>query len=87
MNAEFVLEFLKRERIPMEAYHLGGTSAVTVWFEPVTAKAIIRRIPRGEGREVLSHEQTCQARIYRAAPRLQQSQVTLFGDHPSDIHD
>jgi chemotaxis receptor (MCP) glutamine deamidase CheD len=78
MNSEFILEFLKREHIPLEAYSLGGTSAVTVWFEPVTARARIRRIPRPEGREVVSHEQTCQTRIYRAAPRVSEHNVTLF---------
>jgi chemotaxis receptor (MCP) glutamine deamidase CheD len=78
MNSEFILEFLKRERIPLEAYSLGGNSAVTVWFEPLTGKAQIRRIPRTEGRTVVSHEQTCQARIYRAAPRLSEHSVTLL---------
>jgi len=80
MNAEFILEFLKREHIPLEAYSLGGTSAVTVWFEPVTGKVQIRRIPRPEAREVVSHEQTCQARIYRAAPSVSEHNVTLFRD-------
>jgi chemotaxis protein CheD len=78
MNAEFTLEFLKREHIPLEAYRLGGACAVTVWFEPVTNKALVRRIPRSEGLEVLSHERTCQTRIYRAAPRVIDHNITLF---------
>ena len=80
MNSEFILEFLKRERIPLAAYSLGGTSAVTVCFEPTTGRAQIRRIPRQEGREVLAHETTCEARIYRAAPRLIEHSSTLFKD-------
>ena len=80
MNSEFILEFLKRERIPLDAYSLGGTSAVTIWFEPVTGKVRVRRIPRPEGCEVVSHEQICQARIYRAAPRVSKHNVTLFVD-------
>ena len=78
MNSEFILEFLKRERIPLEAYSLGGTSAVTVWFEPVTGKVRIRRIPRPEGREVVSHELACEERIFRVAPRVLKHNVTLF---------
>jgi chemotaxis protein CheD len=78
MNSEFILEFLKHERIALEAYRLGGDSAVTVWFEPVTGKVMIRRIPRPEGREVASHERSCQARIYRAALRVRDHNVTLF---------
>ena len=80
MNSEFILEFLKRERIPLEAYSLGGTSAVTVWFEPITGKVQIRRIPRPKGREVVSHELACEARIFRAAPRVSEHNVTLFQD-------
>jgi chemotaxis receptor (MCP) glutamine deamidase CheD len=80
LNSEFILEFLKREGIPLAAYSLGGTTAVTVWFEPVTGKVQIRRIPRAQGRAVLSHETTCEARIYRAAPRLIDHSVTLFQD-------
>ncbi len=80
LNSEFILEFLKRERIPLEAYRLGGSCAVTVGFEPVTGKAQIRRIPRPEGREVALHEETCEARIYRAASRLSEHNVTLFRD-------
>jgi chemotaxis receptor (MCP) glutamine deamidase CheD len=81
MNSEFILEFLKRERIPLEAYSLGGNSAVTVWFEPVTGKAQIRRIPRSEGCTIVSHEQTCQTRIFRAAPRLSEHSVTLLNSY------
>jgi chemotaxis receptor (MCP) glutamine deamidase CheD len=80
LNSEFILEFLKRERIPVEAYSLGGTCALTVWFEPVTAKVQIRRVPRTEGLEIAAHEQTCQVRIYRAATRVSEHNVTLFGD-------
>ena len=80
MNSEFILEFLKRERIPLEAYSLGGTSAVTVWFEPITGKVQIRRIPRTQGREVVSHELACEAQIFRAAPRVSEHNVTLFKD-------
>jgi chemotaxis receptor (MCP) glutamine deamidase CheD len=78
MNSEFILEFLKHENIPLEAFSLGGTCAVTVWFEPTTGKARIRRVPRPEGREVLSHEQSCQARIFRSGPSLPKDISTLF---------
>ena len=57
---------------------LGGTSAVTVWFEPVTGKVRIRRIPRPKGREIVSHELACEAPIFRAAPRVSEHNVTLF---------
>ncbi len=78
MNAEFVLEFLKRERIPIEAYRLGGTSAVTVSFEPVSGRVQTRSVPRPAGREALSNEIASEARIYRAAPRVLAHNVTLF---------
>jgi chemotaxis protein CheD len=50
LNSEFVLEFLKREGIPLEAYSLGGHTAVTVWFEPVTGRVLIRRIAQPQAR-------------------------------------
>lgn len=78
LNSEFILEFLKREHIPLEAYSLGGTSAVTVRFEPVTGKVQIRRIPRPQGREIVSQELACEARSFRAAPRVSEHNVTLF---------
>jgi chemotaxis protein CheD len=80
MNSEFILEFLKREHIPLEAYSLGGVSAVTVWFEPITGKVQIRRIPRPKGREIVSHELACEAQIFRAAPRVRELNATLFVD-------
>jgi chemotaxis receptor (MCP) glutamine deamidase CheD len=79
-NSEFILEFLQRERIPVDAYRLGGTSAVTVCFEPMTGKVRIRRIPKPEGDKIVSNERACQTRIYRAAPRLREHHVTLFQD-------
>ena len=78
MNSQFILEFLKREHIPVEAYRLGGTWAVNVWFEPATGRTHIRHISRPQGREILSHEQTYSARIFRAAPRVREHNVTLF---------
>ncbi len=78
MNSEFILEFLKREQIPLEAYSLGGTSAVTVWFEPITGRVQIRRIPRSAGRAVVSHELAREAQIFRAAPSVSEHSVTLF---------
>ena len=80
MNTKFVLEFLERERIPIEAYSLGGTAGMTVLFEPVTGKALIRRICGPRGRELASREQNRGAEIYRAAPRVSKHNITLFED-------
>jgi chemotaxis protein CheD len=79
-NSEFILEFLLGERIPVDAYRLGGTSAVTVRFEPMTGKAHIRSVPRSEGQEIVSTEELCQIRVYRAVSRLKDQSVTLFQD-------
>jgi len=50
-NAEFVLEFLAAERIPLVAQRLGGDQAVHVYFRTDSGKAIVHsvdgsRLPR-----------------------------------------
>jgi len=78
LNSRFVLDFLASEHIPLDAYSLGGTTGMTVWFEPATGKALIRRIPENVGRELASREQMRGAEVFRAANRVSDHNVTLF---------
>jgi len=78
MNARFVLEFLESEHIPIDAYSLGGTMAMMVWFEPTTGKVLIRRISKPGSRELAAREQVRRTEIYRAVQRVSEHNVTLF---------
>ncbi len=44
-NNNFVLEYLRRQKIPVVAQDLGGTSARKVMFFPETGKVMLKRMP------------------------------------------
>ena len=76
MNAEFVREYLKMERIPLVGQRLGGTNAVHVYFHTDTGKAIVRTVD-GSALPKIKHDET----VYRHARADEASNpddVTLF---------
>ncbi len=48
MNIRFVFDFLERERVPVDAYSVGGNRPRRVFFFPQTAKVLLRFSDRGE---------------------------------------
>lgn len=45
-NARFVLDYLAREGVPVEAQDLGGEHARRVYFFPAGGRALVRMLPR-----------------------------------------
>ncbi|HTR68548.1 MAG TPA: chemotaxis protein CheD [Terriglobales bacterium] len=78
LNSSFTLTFLEREGITVDAYRLGGTRAVTVRFYTRTGKATVHEVPRDETAKLLSREEVCEARIYRASRKVNASGIDLF---------
>jgi len=76
MNAEFVREYLKLERIPLIGQRLGGTNAVHVYFHTNTGKAIVRTVD-GSALPKISHDEAAY-RHARADEATNGSDVTLF---------
>jgi chemotaxis protein CheD len=58
LNASFVRQFLKDERIPLVAERLGGTSAVTVSFHLDSGEVIVRSVDGSRLPAILRNEAT-----------------------------
>lgn len=59
MNIDFIFDFLDRERIPVDAYSVGGTMARKIHFFPVNAK-VLMRFSRGPATS-LAHRESAYA--------------------------
>jgi chemotaxis protein methyltransferase CheR len=55
-NAQFILEFLHAERIPLAAYHLGGTTGWQLHFYTDTGRALVKPLDSAVFDKVLSDE-------------------------------
>ena len=55
-NAEFVIAYLKAERIPVVAQDLGSIHPRKVWYIPATGKVLVRRLPHAHDTAVASEE-------------------------------
>jgi chemotaxis receptor (MCP) glutamine deamidase CheD len=78
MNCSFALQFLGVEGIPVDAFRLGGTRALNVYFETATGKARVRCVPRHDTPKLLADEAAYETRIYRSSHRRHRETVTLF---------
>jgi chemotaxis receptor (MCP) glutamine deamidase CheD len=78
MNSAFTLQFLQMEGIPVDAFRLGGTHALNVFFETATGKALVRCVPRPDAIRLAADEQAYETRIYRASHRRRRGGVSLF---------
>lgn len=55
-NVEFVLAYVQRERLRLEAKDLGGTEPRRVLFDPKSGKVWVKRIPCAEVINIRRHE-------------------------------
>jgi chemotaxis protein CheD len=55
-NAEFVIAYLKAERIPVVAQDLGSIHPRKVWYIPATGKVLVRRLPHAHDTTVATEE-------------------------------
>ncbi|WP_395789784.1 chemoreceptor glutamine deamidase CheD [Aquimonas sp.] len=55
-NAEFVIAYLKAERIPVVAQDLGSIHPRKVWYIPSTGKVLVRRLPHAHDTTVATEE-------------------------------
>lgn len=55
-NAEFVIAYLRAERIPVVAQDLGSIHPRKVWFIPSTGKVLVRRLPHAHDTTVTTEE-------------------------------
>lgn len=62
-NATFVLEFLKREHIPVSAKDLGDVHPRKVYYFPKTGKVMVKRLARTDAGKLLETESAYQKRI------------------------
>jgi chemotaxis protein CheD len=55
-NAEFVIAYLKAERIPVVAQDLGSIHPRKVWYIPATGKVLVRRLPHAHDTAIATEE-------------------------------
>jgi chemotaxis protein CheD len=66
-NAEFVLNYLKAEQIPVVAEDLRGIHPRKIWFFPATGRVVVQRLPHAhEEAEVAAAESAVRARLAKA---------------------
>lgn len=66
-NAEFVLDYLADQEIPVTGQDLGDVYPRKIYFFPDTGKVLMRRLPVNESTSVLIEEQQYRQRIAREA--------------------
>ncbi|WP_411834773.1 chemoreceptor glutamine deamidase CheD [Pseudoxanthomonas mexicana] len=62
-NADFVLKYLRDERIPVVAEDLRGIHPRKVWFFPHSGRAVVQRLPHAHEAELLAAETAVRARL------------------------
>jgi chemotaxis protein CheD len=67
-NAEFVIEFLRAESIPVVAEDLQGTISRKVYFFPTSGRALVRGIQRAHNDTILEREAQYVERLRELPP-------------------
>ena len=65
-NAEFVIDYLQAERIPVIAEDLRGIHPRKVWFFPRSGRAVVQRLPHAHEAELVATETAVRARLSKA---------------------
>nr|WP_185817410.1 chemoreceptor glutamine deamidase CheD [Xanthomonas theicola] len=66
-NAEFVLNYLKAEQIPVVAEDLRGIHPRKIWFFPANGRVVVQRLPHAhEEAEIAAAESAVRARLAKA---------------------
>ena len=74
-NCKFVIDYLKRENIPVAASDLGGMKARRVFFFPATGRVSVLRLEPSDQRVVRDQEVKLQAKVQK---NLGAGEVELF---------
>lgn len=77
-NAEFVVEFLKQESIPLEGKCLGGTKGLMVRFHPDTGRALAKPLPERELTTILHEEEKFSSELTQKAAVPADDGIELF---------
>lgn len=75
LNAQFILEFLSTEQIPLVAYHLGGTTGWSVHFYTHTGRALIKPL---DSCPLLDGNETSRKQVFEKLCRAEPENVVLF---------
>ncbi len=75
-NAEFVLEFLEMEGIPVVNQDLGGQDTRRIYFHTDTGNVFLKRIVRSTHSNILGQERSLLKRVRREAE--EGGEITLF---------
>ncbi|MGC8492873.1 MAG: chemotaxis protein CheD [Syntrophobacteraceae bacterium] len=75
-NAEFVLQFLELEGIPVLSHDLGGVNARRIYFRTDTGEVLLRRIPSARQQAVRAGELEMQERLRKEVDKA--GEITLF---------
>lgn len=75
-NGEFVLDYLRIEKIPVVAQDLYGIHPRKVWYFPMSGRMVVQRLPHARDAEVARDEIAYQNRISRQS---RGGGVELFG--------
>lgn len=75
-NAEFVLQFLELEGIPVLSQDLGGVNARKIYFRTNTGEVFLRRIPSARQQAVRAGELEVQERLRKEVDKA--GEITLF---------
>ena len=62
-NADFVIDYLRAERIPLVAQDLGDIFPRKICFFPQTGRTLVKRLPATREREVADVERAYQSRL------------------------
>ena len=77
-NAQFALEYLERERIPLKARDVGGEHARKVYLFVETGRVLVKEINQLRNDTVMSRERAYAVEI--GGKRLTGGDIELFGD-------
>lgn len=75
-NAQFIIDYLAAENIPVRAKDLGGIHPRKVCFFPTTGRALVKHLPHAHGTDVVAKESDYFERL-RQAP-ISTGSVELF---------
>ena len=75
MNAQFILNFLSTENIPLVAYHLGGATGWSVHFYTHTGRALVKPL---DSCPLIDGNETSKRQLFEKLARAEPENIVLF---------
>ena len=75
MNAQFILNFLSTEKIPLVAYHLGGATGWSVHFYTHTGRALVKPL---DSCPLIDGNETSRRQLFEKLSRAEPENIVLF---------